>query len=76
MTDVSNGEERMIQINYDGEGDILEIRFSDDTAHESEYIEESGLVVDYDALGNLVGVEMLSFSKRVKNASEIAAIAA
>jgi len=55
----------MIKISYDKEGDVLEIRFSERAIDESEYVEESGLVLDYDKDNNLVAVELISFSKRV-----------
>lgn len=55
----------MIKLSYDKEGDLLEIRFSESEILESEYVEESGLVVDYDANNNMVAVEITSFSKRV-----------
>lgn len=65
----------MIKISYDSEGDILEIRFSEDTISDSEYIEESGLVVDYNQHGNIVGLEIISFSKKVGKNEELAAMA-
>ena len=55
----------MIRLSYDKEGDVLEIRFSERSISESEYAEESGLVMDYDADNNIVAVEIISFSKRV-----------
>ena len=55
----------MIKINYDKEGDILEIKFSEKNIKESEYIKESGIIIDYDEKGKIVGVEITSFSKRV-----------
>ena len=55
----------MIKISYDKDGDILEIRFSENTIKDSEYIEESGIVLDYDNKNNIVAVEIVSFSKRV-----------
>jgi uncharacterized protein YuzE len=54
----------VIQISFDKDGDILEIRFSEDTINDSEYIEESGLILDYDKDDNIVAVEIISFSKR------------
>lgn len=65
----------MIQIKYDKQGDVLEIKFSDMKVADSEYNEETGLVADYDSAGKLVGIEVISFSKRVKNASEIESLA-
>ncbi len=55
----------MIKISYDKEGDILEIRFSEKDISNSEYIEETGIVIDYDKNNNVVALEIISFSKRV-----------
>lgn len=66
----------MIRLSYDKEGDVLEIRFSESPIAESEYAEEAGLVVDYDASDKIVAVEIISFSKRVgkEQVQEVAAI--
>ncbi|MEN3013533.1 MAG: DUF2283 domain-containing protein [Endomicrobiia bacterium] len=66
----------MIQINYDKEGDILEIKFSEVPIQESEYLKKSGIVIDYDNEGKIVAIEVLSYSKRVKKETlpELAAI--
>ena len=55
----------MIKISYDKEGDVLEIRFSEKKIDDSEYVKESGLVLDYDKNNNIVAVEIISFSQRV-----------
>lgn len=65
----------MIKISYDKEGDVLDIKFSEEGIAESEYIEDSGMVLDYDKDGKLVGVEVLSFSKRVKDKENIEVLA-
>ena len=65
----------MIKISYDKEGDVLEIRFSDDPVSDSEYVEGSGLVVDYDDKGNIIALEIISFSKRVKREETAEALA-
>ncbi len=65
----------MIKISYDKEGDILEIRFSEKSIKDSEYIEETGVVMDYDEDNNIVAVELTSFSKRVSKEEVIDAIA-
>lgn len=64
----------MIKISYDKEGDVLEIRFSENAIMDSEYVEESGLVLDYDKSGNIVAVEIISFSKRVSKEEAVEAI--
>lgn len=65
----------MIKISYDQEGDILEIRFSEEPISDSEYIEESGLVLDYNDKGNIVSLEIISFSNKVSKYQEIKAMA-
>ena len=65
----------MLKIDYDKEGDILEIKFSDNAIKDSEYIEGSGLVIDYDNNDKIVAVEVISFSKRVSKDNLIEALA-
>ena len=54
----------MISFKYDKEGDLLEIRFSENKVVESEYLEDVGIVVDFDENNRIVAIEILSFSKR------------
>ena len=54
----------MISFKYDKEGDLLEIRFSESKVAESEYLEDVGVVLDYDESNRIVAIEILSFSKR------------
>ena len=65
----------MIMINYDKHGDVLEIKFSENEVESSEYLQETGFVVDYDKAGKLISVEVLSFSKKVDDKQVIEAIA-
>jgi uncharacterized protein YuzE len=65
----------MLKLSYDKQGDLLEIRFSESPIESSEYIAESGLVVDYDKEENLVAIEIISFSKRVRSEEAVEAIA-
>ncbi len=55
----------MLKLSYDNDGDIMEIRFSENPIEESEYIEDSGIIVDYDKYKKIVAIEIISFSKRV-----------
>ncbi|MCD6118190.1 DUF2283 domain-containing protein [bacterium] len=64
----------MLKINYDAEGDILEIKFSDEKVTDSAYAEENGIVVDYDKTGKILGLEILAFSKRARNPEELTSI--
>lgn len=54
----------MISFKYDKEGDLLEIRFSESKVAESEYLEDVGVVLDYDESNRIVAIEIFSFSKR------------
>ena len=61
----------MIKLQYDQTGDILEIKFSEESINESEYIEESGLVVDYNNRGQIIGIEIISFLKKVSKSVDV-----
>jgi len=65
----------MLKINYDKESDILSIQFSDSEIVESEYSEDSGIVLDYDKNKKIQGLEVTAFSKRSSNPDEILSIA-
>ena len=56
-------------IKYDGQSDTLVIRLSDSAIEESTEL-QSGLIVDYDAAGNVVGIELLDASEVVKSVIE------
>ena len=65
----------MINISYDKETDILDIKFSNKKIIESEINEGTGLIVDYDENNKIVGIEILSFSKKTSQNPELQAIA-
>jgi len=65
----------MISLKYDKEGDVLEIRFSENKVVESEYLEDVGIVVDFDANNRIVAVEIISFSKRKSRDDLLEAVA-
>ena len=52
-------------IEYDAKADIFRILLNDTPIEESDEV-EPGVIVDYDADGNVVGVEVLDASKRLK----------
>lgn len=60
-------------IKYDSQSDTLVIRFSDTDIEESDEL-EPGLIVDYDAAGNVVGFELMDASKVVNRMGEPAPI--
>ena len=55
-----------MKIKYDPEVDILRILFSNAPIEESDE-EKPGMILDYDKDGNIVGLEVLSASKRIEN---------
>ena len=54
-----------MKLNYYPETDSLYIDLSEKTSIESKEISE-GIVLDYDAAGNLVGIDIDNASKRVE----------
>jgi len=65
----------MISFKYDKEGDLLEIRFSENKVVESEYLEDVGIIVDFDENNRIVAIEILSFSKRKSRDDLLEAVA-
>jgi uncharacterized protein YuzE len=61
-----------MKISYDPEVDVLRVLFNTRPIEESDE-ERPGLILDYDADGNVVGVEVLNASERVENPLEYAA---
>jgi uncharacterized protein YuzE len=51
---------------YDSEVDILSVLLSDTPVAESDQ-DKPGVILDYDADGNIVGFEVLDASKRMAN---------
>ena len=54
----------MMKVTYDPEVDILRIVLNDVAVAESDE-ERPGMILDFDADGNVVGLEILEASKRV-----------
>lgn len=59
-----------MKVIYDRETDTLTIIFSDTPILESDE-DKPGVILDYDDKGNLVSLEILDASKRVKSPSQI-----
>lgn len=59
-----------MRIIYDRETDTLTIIFADTPVAESDE-DKPGVILDYDAAGNLVSLEILDASHRVKSPSQI-----
>jgi uncharacterized protein YuzE len=54
-----------MKLNYEPDTDSLYIDLSEQTSTESREISE-GIVLDYDALGNLVGIDIDNASRKVE----------
>jgi len=65
----------MIKFSYDKETDTLDIKFSEKKIVENEFVEESGIVIDYDENNKIVGLEILSFSKKISTNEELKTLA-
>jgi len=59
-----------MRIIYDRETDTVTIIFADTPVAESDE-DKPGVILDYDAAGNLVSMEILDASRRVKAPSQI-----
>ena len=55
-----------MRVTYDPEVDALSIILSEALVEESDEA-KPGVILDYDAAGNVVGLEILNASKRVDN---------
>ncbi len=53
-----------MKIKYDKEVDILYISFSEKTIIESDE-EKPGIILDYSAEGDIIGIEILNASKKI-----------
>ena len=61
---------KAVQVTYDSEVDVLRILFNDTPIEESDE-DKPGVILDYDAAGNLVSLEILDASQRVTSPSHI-----
>ena len=57
-----------MKADYDSQVDILTVVFSDAPVEESDEV-KPGVSIDYDAAGNVIGMEILDASQRVQNPS-------
>ena len=55
-----------MKVTYDPEVDVLRILFRNTLIEESDE-DKPGVILDYDKEGNLVGLEVLNASQRIKN---------
>jgi uncharacterized protein YuzE len=59
-----------MKVVYNPKVDVLTITLSNAVIEESDE-DKPGVILDYDAVGNLVGLEVLDASKRVNNLREL-----
>ena len=55
-----------MKITYDPEVDVLRILFSNTPIEESDE-DKTGVILDHDKDGNIIGLEILDASKRMEN---------
>ncbi|MGB5769361.1 MAG: DUF2283 domain-containing protein [Crocosphaera sp.] len=55
-----------MEAKYDAEVDVLRINWSEAEIEESDSI-NPGVILDYDSQGNVIGIEILNASKKIKN---------
>ena len=57
-----------MEISYDNEADAMYIKFSDSAFGSNKKI-DNNTIADFDKKGNLIGIELLSVSKRIPQES-------
>ena len=55
-----------MKVTYDPEVDVIDIIFNNSPVDESDE-SKPGIILDYDKKGNVIGIEILNASKRMKN---------
>lgn len=55
-----------MKANYNVEVDVLTISWSEAEIDESDSV-SPGVILDYDVEGNVIGIEVLNASKKIKN---------
>ena len=60
-----------MRIKYDPETDTLSIRLKDEPVADSEYIEVKGIVIDYNENDEVVGYEIMGWSRFQKSGEEL-----
>jgi len=60
----------VMKIDYDQTSDILSMLFSSTPVEESDEV-KPGVILDYDAAGNVVGIEILDASRRMENPTAV-----
>ena len=59
-----------MKVKYDKEVDILYVSLSDEVVFESDE-NKKGVILDYSARGNIVGIEILNASKQIGNPAKV-----
>ncbi|MDJ0598203.1 MAG: DUF2283 domain-containing protein [Crocosphaera sp.] len=62
-----------MEAKYDRDVDVLRLNWSNAEIEESDAI-SPGVILDYDAQGNVIGIEILNASKKIENFTQTKAI--
>jgi len=60
-----------MKVSYDEKTDTLSVILKDNTPVAESDEDKPGIILDYDAMGNLVSLEILDASKRVTEARKV-----
>ena len=60
-----------MKVQYDPAADAMYIRLAEGTVADSDEVRD-GVVLDYDAAGGVLGIEVLNLSRRADNPREMA----
>jgi uncharacterized protein YuzE len=60
-----------MRIKYDPETDTLSIRLKEEPVADSEYIEGKGIVIDYNENDEIVGYEIMGWTRFQKSGEEL-----
>lgn len=59
-----------MEAKYDAEVDVLRINWSQAEIEESDTV-SPGVIIDYDAEGNAIGIEILNASQKIENFNRV-----